>query len=254
MFTSDLLDGFFDATRNTSDNLGCQPLDLLGVMMNESGVRATAHNPNGDASGLIQFMPATLRNLGWTDGDAAFRELSAENQMPYVENYFMPYQDKGLDSAARLYQATFLPATLDLGSDPDVVICGQDRPNAFAYGPNKGFDRDGKGAITVGDLQAAIDHACQGLRWDEIYGRMNGTFVDGGIDLSTASGVQKALSALGYSPGKVDGFAGAQTSSAVAKFQADHSQVDESDGTVGSETRVNLATALDGIDVEHTGE
>lgn len=252
MLTSDLSDGFFEAVTATSDTLGCTPLDLLGVMMNESGVKAAAHNPNGDASGLIQFMPQTLANLGWTAGHDAFRSLSAEEQMPFVERYFTPYVHQDLSSAARLYQATFLPATLGLGSDFDVVICGKDGPNAFAYGPNQGFDRDHKGFITVGDLQAAVDRACQGLRWDEIAGRANGTFADGVIDLTVTSGVQAALAALGYDPGPVDGRSGPRTVAAVARFQSDNG-LSESDGELGDETRSALGAALDGIGVSHTG-
>jgi hypothetical protein len=251
MLTADLSDGFFDAVRSASQTLGNEPVDLLGVMMNESGVKATAHNPNGDAGGLIQFMPQTLVNLGWTDGHDAFRRLSAEEQMPFVERYFQPYASKGLSPAARLYQATFLPATLDAGSDLDTVVCGQNGPFAFAYGPNKGFDRDGKGFITVGDLQAAIDRAARGPRWDEIMARLDGTFVDGGIDLSTVSGIQAALTALGFDPGPVDGVTGPRTQAAIAAFQADRG-LSETDGQVGDETRAALASELDALDLVHT--
>ena len=177
-------------------------------MMSESGVKATAHNPNGDASGLIQFMPKILVGLGWTSGPDAFRELSAEEQLPFVEKFFTPYVPKGLSSAARLYQATFLPATLDLGSEPNTVICQQGGINSFAYGPNKVFDRDGDGAITVGELQAAIDRNTQGPRWAEIVARLNGTALDETIHLQTLEGVQRALRALGFDPGTIDGIDG----------------------------------------------
>jgi hypothetical protein len=253
MLTADLSDGFFDAVRTTSETLGCTPMDLLGVMMNESGVKATAHNANGDASGLIQFMPKTLENLGWTQGHELFRQLSAEEQMPYVEAYFRPYVSQGLSPAARLYQATFLPATLSLGSSLDTVICERDGRNAFAYGPNQGFDREQKGYITVGDLQAAIDRACHGARWDEISSRLNGTFVEGAIDLSTTSGVQEALTALGYDPGPVDGVWGPRTQAAVQKFESDQGLA-ESDGQVGPETRAALAAGLDAQGLAHVGE
>jgi Hemopexin/Transglycosylase SLT domain len=64
--TADLSGGFFASVRSTSAELGCNPIDLLAVMMSESSVKASAHNPKGHASGLIQFMPATLERLGWT--------------------------------------------------------------------------------------------------------------------------------------------------------------------------------------------
>jgi hypothetical protein len=244
MITSDLSDGFFDEVRSVSGHLQCEPVDLLGVMMNESNVRATAHNPNGNASGLIQFMPQTLVNLGWNQGHAAFRQLTADQQMPFVDRYFTPYITKGLSPAARLYQATFLPATLGLGSDFETIICGQNGPHAFAYGPNIGFDRERKGFITIGDLQDAIDRACTGERWNEILARLDGTFVESGYDLSTTAGVQSALTNLGYDPGPVDGVSGPRTRAAVTAFQRDQGLA--ADGIVGPNTRAALHAALAG--------
>jgi hypothetical protein len=170
--TADLSDGFFVSVRSTSAELGCNPIDLLSVMMSESGVKATAHNANGHASGLIQFMPATLERLGWTAGHEAFRQLDAEAQMPFVKKYFAPFAKKGLTSGARLYQATFLPATLDDGSDAGTVLVEQGGKHDFAYGPNKGLDTDKDGTITVGELQQAIDRNAKGPRWNEILSRL----------------------------------------------------------------------------------
>jgi hypothetical protein len=53
---ADLSDGFFVAMRAVAAYLHTQPRFLLGVMNSESDIRAAAHNPNGHASGLIQFM------------------------------------------------------------------------------------------------------------------------------------------------------------------------------------------------------
>lgn len=251
-FTSDLSDGFFDTVKEICTRLGCEPIDLLSVMMSESGVRATAHNPNGGASGLIQFMPNILVGLGWTDGSEAFRQLSAEGQLPFVEKFFAPFASRGLSSAARLYQATFLPATLDLGSDPDTVICQQGGVNSFAYGPNKVFDRNGDGQITVGELQQAIDRSTTGSRWQEIVSRLNGTPIDETIDLQTVEGIQRALIALGFDPGAVDGVAGSQTREAVKAFQDSVGLT--ADGVVGPQTRAALASALDDAGVAHKGE
>lgn len=255
MITADLSDAFFDLVRSTSETLGCQPIDLLGVMMNESGVRATARNQSSDASGLIQFMPTILVGLGWDAGPAAFRELTAEQQMPYVERFFRPYVNQGLSPAARLYQATFLPATLGLGSELDTAICGIRDGDRYpqAYQANVGFDTDHKGYITVGDLQQAIDRACHGARWEEIVARLDGTFVDGGVDLSGTAGIQAALIALGYDPGPVDGIWGPHTADAVRKFQSDQG-LSETDGQVGPETVGALAAALDGLGIAHFGE
>ena len=80
--TRDLANDFFPAVEEISDELGVKPVHLLSVMMSESGVYARAHNPNGNASGLIQFMPFVLRNLGWTQGHEAFRQLPRRLQRP----------------------------------------------------------------------------------------------------------------------------------------------------------------------------
>jgi peptidoglycan hydrolase-like protein with peptidoglycan-binding domain len=156
--------------------LQTRPLHLLGVMNSESGMRASAHNPNGHASGLIQFMPVTLVNVGWPHGHAAFRRLTAEEQMPFVERYYRPYVRQGLNSTARLYQATLLPATLHRGSEPDTVIVDANRhDNAFAYAPNRGLDRRGDGRILVGDLSAFVEHAKRSTRWHEAAERLAAT-------------------------------------------------------------------------------
>lgn len=54
----------------------------------ESGWKPSARNPRSGAVGLIQFMPRTLRSVGWDKGPEAFARLSAGQQAPYVERYF----------------------------------------------------------------------------------------------------------------------------------------------------------------------
>ncbi|GMA15727.1 DUF2272 domain-containing protein [Deinococcus metallilatus] len=172
--TADLSDAFFAGMRAVGAALDAQPLHLLQVMMAESGIRADAHNAHGHASGLIQFMPATLLRLGWTAGHEAFRRLSAEEQLPFVERFYRPYKRYSLNSTARLYQATFLPATLAGGSDPDTVLTGRDGPYPSAYAANSGLDRRRDGTIRVSDLTAAVDRRCRGPRWEEARARLEG--------------------------------------------------------------------------------
>lgn len=66
---------------------GWPAAELDAVIALESGWDPRARNPVSDASGLIQFMPATLRRLGWNAGPAAFRNLSIEEQAPWVGRY-----------------------------------------------------------------------------------------------------------------------------------------------------------------------
>lgn len=117
---------------------------LAAVMACESGFRPEATNPTGGATGLIQFMPATARHLGTTTD--ALRGMTAEEQLPYVEAYYAPFAGR-LHSATDAYMATFLPKYVGqptdtvLATDPEII-----------YVQNKGFDHEGKGFITVGDV------------------------------------------------------------------------------------------------------
>lgn len=166
-----LADRFFADTKAVCGRLSCAPEDLLGVMESESGIQPWSQNSQGKATGLIQFMPATLKGLGWADGPDDFAKLDADDQLPFVEKYFAPYAGQGLGSAGRLYQATFLPATLP-GSDESTVIAAPGGPNADAYNSNKVLDTNHDGQITVGDLTARIDQVRRGPRWDALMRRL----------------------------------------------------------------------------------
>lgn len=172
--TTDLSDGFFRKLVEICERNGWDPRQLLGVMMSESGISAKAHNPHGNASGLIQFMPDTLRGLSWDRGDIAFRMLSAEEQLPFVERYYLPWKSYVLDSPERFYLATFLPALLmtPQSRDQTFVLCGALGPLSWAYRANKVFDRENKGWINVGDLRRSIERACHGPRWTEAMSRL----------------------------------------------------------------------------------
>ena len=64
----------------------------------------------------------------------------------------------------------------------------------------------------------------------------------GYINLEDMDGVQKALTHLGYDPGKADGLDGPKTREAVKQFQTKASI--KIDGIVGSETRQALLDQL----------
>lgn len=64
----------------------------------------------------------------------------------------------------------------------------------------------------------------------------------GYVNLDDLDGVQKALSKLGYDPGKIDGVDGPNTQKAVRAFQA-HASIGI-DGKIGKQTRKALADEL----------
>ena len=170
--TDDLSADFFSELKAMCGRLGCAPLDMAKVMFSEGGCSATAHNPASDASGLIQFIPGTLRGLGWEQGTSVFRGLTAEEQLPWVEKFFQPFKSKGLTTVSRVYQAVFLPASLNSGISDDTVICGAAGPFPAAYASNQSVDIGGKGFISVADLRAAVESRARGPRWAEITMRL----------------------------------------------------------------------------------
>lgn len=240
-------------------------LDLLGVWMSESGVRADAHNPAGHASGIFQAMPATLAGLGFAPGAAdgparadAFRLLNALEQLPWAERYYRPAYGRLVNKAA-CYMWTFLPADIALASDGESVIVAKkgsalapDGRRSTVFDVNSAFDRNGDQAIQVRELEQAIQRACRGPRWSAIVERWRQHLgLQPGIpetmppampDLRTLRGVQEALSVLGYAPGPLDGVMGAKTRAAIGEFQLASGL--QADGVPGPLTREALRVAL----------
>lgn len=245
MLTKDLSDVFFERLSIIAARLQSTALDMLSVMYSESGCMAAAHNPNGDASGLIQFMPDTLVRLGWSKGHAAFRKLNAIDQLPFVEQYYKPYVGN-LDTVAGLYVATFLPALISHCHDPKFVLTAKNGPLGWAYAPNASFDANHDLAITVGELEIAVHRNCQGSRWEEIKARESGEGLEEAhvdIDLGTIYGLQEALDQLGFDPGPIDGIAGPKTHAAIREFQA-HEGL-KVDGIYGPLTKKALSDELE---------
>lgn len=250
--TDDLSDDFFQDIIDVCGRQRIDPMNLLGVMMAESNVKANAKNPTSNASGLIQFLPSTLKHLGWTDSPEAFRRLDADEQLPYVEAHFKPYAHFGLDTAARVYQVVFLPSSLSLGSSMNTIIAKKGGLNAAVYDRNRGLDTNLDGTIRVGELQQAIERHYNSARWREIVQRLDAALNDAGqgdlegeapIDLRTTDGVFDALEALGFDRRHYS------YASAVRAFQARSGL--STDGIVGPRTRAALTTALADNDIAY---
>lgn len=165
----DLDETFYLAFVNACGRLRIDPHDLIRVCYSESGVKASAHNPHGHASGIFQAMPDTLVGLGWTKGHDAYRQLSAAEQVPYLERYFRPWAEH-CKSDALCYTACFLPAMLKKAAEvgESYVLCGARGPLTWAYVANKGLDYDGDGNISLGDLGRHLERVCRGARYEVI--------------------------------------------------------------------------------------
>ena len=243
--------------------VGANPLDLAQVWYSESGWHANAHNAHGDAVGVCQMMPDTLRGLGYVGTWETFARLALEDQIqPWCTRYYRPYANK-MTSSALAYLATFLPAYLDehyrllhgVGDlTPETVIAGKLEAGkarlGWAYVANATFDADHNGAITLGELDLAIKRACVGGRWQAIAENVARVAslpapapmtVPDGIDLAVPLGLQRALTLLGY-PLSQDGARGPLTISATRAFQSAHGLVP--DGLVGPLTRAALRSEL----------
>jgi hypothetical protein len=87
-------DGFIEDSMGVAERLGVKHEDLMKVMNFESGLDPTARNPHSSASGLIQFM-GYKNSKGVEVGSASelgtdiesIRNMSAREQLPYVEKY-----------------------------------------------------------------------------------------------------------------------------------------------------------------------
>lgn len=134
---------FVQKVKDMAGRLGVKPEWILAVMKNESNMSTTAKNPNGGATGLIQFMPATAKGLGTTT--EALSKMSGVEQLKYVEKYFAPFAGK-IKSGTDLYMATFWPAGV---GKPDSYNIG----GAEVARVNKIFDLDKNGQITAGEFR-----------------------------------------------------------------------------------------------------
>jgi hypothetical protein len=153
------LDPAFQAkAQQVANNLGVSLEDLIGIMNHESGLNPAAVNPYTNATGLIQFMPNTAKGLGTSI--EALKNMSAIEQLDYVEKFYKPVVGKAKD-IGDLYMYTFLPAAV---GKPDDFVLGASGSGIKVFGinqdalynQNKTFDADKKGYYTVGDVKRRI--------------------------------------------------------------------------------------------------
>lgn len=186
---------FWTKFNSMAQRLGMRPEILLPIMYIESAGFNPQVSTKGGAAGLIQFLPSTLKGVGYNDGIEGFSKLSGEEQLDYIEKFIggmmsfnggRPYKD-----SASYYVSNFWPDALRYRSyyekykgqagwwpegsfrdiqagDPDAVIVEANpqfrkSPNfsiaqeAGAYKANPFLDPNKDGKITLGDLQQRIE-------------------------------------------------------------------------------------------------
>lgn len=135
--------------------LGVKKEDLITIMKFESRLDPKARNPYSGATGLIQFMPSTARELGTSTEELS--KMSAVEQLDYV---FMYFKQKGIKpgmSLGDLYLAVFYPAAV---GKSDNMVLGQQGASGFSgkvYDQNKVLDKNKDGIITVADVKSSIE-------------------------------------------------------------------------------------------------
>lgn len=136
-----------------ADDLGISADDLMTCMAWESGrsFRPDVRNMAGSgATGLIQFMPKTARQLGTTT--TALARMSPEDQLNYVWKYFRPYKGR-LKSLGDLYMAILWPGGV---GKPDSYVLWDKTTRPTTYRQNAGLDGDRDGRITKGETVAKV--------------------------------------------------------------------------------------------------
>lgn len=140
---------FLRQMEGVAQRVGARPEDLMAVMALESNRTFAPDVRNADtgATGLIQFMPSTARGLGTTT--TALAQMSATEQLPYVERYLAPRRGH-IGNLEGLYTSILYGSPQD---DPSKVLWSR---GTEAYGDNHGLDRNRDGRITAGEAADSV--------------------------------------------------------------------------------------------------
>lgn len=166
-----------------------KPEDILAIMVSESGINPGSYEKKYHGSGLIGFMPDTLKSLNYKGTWQDFIKLKGEDQLDYVKQMLMNHvKNNGgpLTSAAQYYVANFWPVALRLPGirrgNPDTVFLEENprvvvdkngrkyskkyydlgiridpKIESKAYTENPLFHGSVQGAITYGDMMRQVD-------------------------------------------------------------------------------------------------
>lgn len=141
------------------------PNDLMACMAWETGEKFTASVKNmagSGATGLIQFMPTTARDLGTTTAKLA--AMTAEDQLNFVYKYFAAaIKLRGpILSLEDMYMAILWPAAV---GKPNSYVLFDEAKQATAYRQNAGLDTDKDGKVTKYECAAKVrDKLTKGLQ------------------------------------------------------------------------------------------
>ena len=138
--------------REVSTRLDIDPNWLMAIMYWESASSFSPSIQNSiGATGLIQFIPSTARGLGTTTTE--LKNMSAVNQLDYVEKYLKVYKGK-LNSYIDTYFAVFYP--LAIGKPDDWVIQGGGILASQIAKQNPAFDVNKDSKVQVWEVKKVM--------------------------------------------------------------------------------------------------
>lgn len=148
---------FIQKVNDIARSLGINPNWLMAVMYKESKLNPQAQNTKypvggGYATGLIQFVPDTARQLG-TSVESLY-QMDNIAQLDYVKSYFRPYAGK-MKSYFDTYAAVFFPQAI--GKPDDWVFKTSALKASTIARQNPAVDVDGNREITVAEFKKYLE-------------------------------------------------------------------------------------------------
>ncbi len=138
---------FIKKVNSISAQLGIKADWLMAVMAIESKINPKDVNPYSGATGLIQFMPNTAKDLGTTTN--ALKDMTNVQQLDYVYKYLTPYKGK-MNKFTDVYLAVFYPAAI---GKPDTHVIGA---VGSKLAEQNRIYKDAQGAVTVASVKSYI--------------------------------------------------------------------------------------------------
>ncbi len=145
--------GFAERVRQIARKYRMNPNWLMGVMNSETGGSfdpAQKNMAGSGATGLIQFMPETARDLGTTT--TALSQMDEVEQLDWVDRYIerqmRNFRIDRIKDYDDLYLLVFYPAYVGKPNETEFP--------SYIYRQNAGVDDNKDGRITVADFKAFI--------------------------------------------------------------------------------------------------
>ena len=198
---------FISEVSRVSQGLGIDQNWLLRIIEFETAGSwdPAVKAPTSSATGLIQFLESTAKDLGTTTAELA--GMTRAQQMKFVEKYLSPYKGR-IKNFGDLYMAVHWPKAVGKSDDYVMYEKGSD-----AYAANSGLDKNKDGTVTRGETLQRV--------MESTGGGMMTTARTAAAEAALAPPVEQLLPPAPAAVGQVDaGAAGAPAATATTEDQA----------------------------------